>query len=120
MKKQIVKVKYIDHHTHKDDGDLFTGSDARILHYKNVGYQYEEEIRILFDASEQGRGGIAERAGESCLIAIRPEEFIQEILVSPFACNCFFESVKNETGEYNMAERVKWSKLRFVPGEPIL
>lgn len=119
MKKHIVKVKYIDHHTHNDDGELFTGSDARILHYKNVGYQYEEEIRLLFDASEQGRGGIAERAGDSCLIALQPEKFMKEILVSPFACDCFFNSVQGEMKRYSLDGRVGWSKLKFLPGTKI-
>ena len=119
MKKQIVKIRYIDHRTHEDAKKLFNISDAQILFYKNVGYRYEEEIRILFDASEQGRDGIAERAGDSCLIAINPKKIIHEILVSPFACNCFFQSVKSEAKKYNISERVKWSDLKFVPGEPV-
>lgn len=105
MKKQIVKVRYIDHRTHEDAAQLFKINDARILHYKNVGYQYEEEIRILFDASEQGRGGIAERAGDSCLIAIRPEEFIHGIVVSPLPATVFFNPCK-----------LKWENLKCLNG----
>lgn len=116
MRKQIVKIEYIDHRIHGATKDFLGINEGKILHYKNIGYRHEEEIRILFDSSEQGRGGIAEKIGEACLIPIRPQEFIQEVLVSPFACECFYDSVKDETGKYCPAVRVGWSALKFVPG----
>jgi len=119
MKKQIVKVSYIDHRTNDAAKEFLKIDDGKILHYKNVGYRHEEEIRILFDASEQGRGGIAEKTGDACIIPIRQEKLIQEILVSPFACDCFFKSVQDEMERCNLAELVKWSDLKFVPGAEV-
>lgn len=117
MKKQVVKIKYIDHRRHDDNSEMFHLRNAEILHYKNIGYEYEQEVRVIFDSSEQGREAVGEQVGESFTLKISPEKFIQEILVSPFACDCFFQSVQQEMKKYNMDERVKWSDLKFVPGE---
>lgn len=117
MKKQVVKITYIDHRRHDDFYEMFNLRNAEILHYKNIGYEYEKEVRVIFDSSEQGREAVGEQVGESFTLKIRPEKFIQEILVSPFACDCFFQSVQEEMKKYNMGDRVKWSDLKFVPGE---
>ena len=113
LPKRVVKVEYIDHHNPVNISKMIKLKKAEILHYKNVGYQYEEEIRIIFDSFYAGK-----HIEEPCVISIRPEIFIQEIIVSPFACDYFFQSVKNEAKKYNISERVKWSDLKFVPGEP--
>lgn len=120
MRKQLVKVDYIDHRKHDAAGEFLKINDGKILHYKNIGYRHEEEIRILFDSSEQGRMGIVEGIGEFSLIPIRPQEFIREILVSPFACDCFYDSVKYETRKYCPTELVGWSALKFAPGTDTL
>lgn len=116
LNKMIVKIKYIDHRQHDNYSEMFDLRNAEILHYKNIGYEYEKEIRMIFDSSEQGREAVGKKLESSCVIGIRLGKFVKEIIVSPFACDCFFKSVKNEMGKYNMAERVKWSDLKFVPG----
>ena len=116
MKKQVVKIKYIDHRRHADFYEMFKLRNAEILHYKNIGYEYEKEIRIIFDSSEPGREAVGGQIGKSFVMKIRPNIFIKEILVSPFACECFYDSVKKDMKKYNMDDRVKWSDLKFVPG----
>lgn len=117
LRKEIVKIKYIDHHNLKDREEVFPLSNLDMLCRKNFGYEYEKEVRILFDGSEQGREAIGEKLGESFFLKIRPEIFIDKILVSYRADDSFFNEIKKFTSIFNISDRVEWSKLKFVPGE---
>jgi len=121
-KKRIVKIKYIDHHQTEYQYiiDSTNPNPTNILHYKNEGYEYENEIRIIFDTYQNAETGkkAHSRLGESISIRIRPDTVIDKILISPYACKCYFDSVKKIMSEYDATSKVEWSHLKFVPGEP--
>lgn len=118
LKSQIVKVKYIDHRTMDLDKcrEHFDILPSTILHYKNIGYEYEAEVRVIFDGVEQGRPDPA-MLGETCIIRICPQNFATEIIVSPFADDWFYDLVQHEMEEFDMAAFVKWSSLKFKPSD---
>ena len=113
LKKQIVKVEYIDHRemNQKDCRKHFVIPSAKILHYKNIGYEYEGEVRVIF-GWELGCVDPA-KLGEKCTIEISPKDFVTEIVVSPFAERWFYDLVQHEMGTHKMAELVKWSALNL-------
>ena len=114
LKKQIVKVKYIDHRSEDQNiGRKFFNIKApKILHYKNIAYKYEEEVRVIFDCVESGYGDPP--AGEICPLRISPQIFVTEIIVSPFADEWFKTLVHHEMKNYKMAELVNWSNLNII------
>lgn len=118
LKSQIVKVKYIDHRTMDLDQcrEHFDIPPSTILHYKNIGYEYEAEVRVIFDGVELGRPDPA-MLGETCLIRICPQDFTTEIIVSPFADDWFYDLVQQEMEKFKMAALVQWSSLKFKPSD---
>lgn len=117
LRKEIVRIKYIDHHNPKDREEAFRLSNLDMLCRKNFGYDYEKEVRVLFDGSEPGREAIGDSLGGSFFLKIRPEIFIDRILVSYRADDSFFDEIKESTSIFNVSDRVEWSKLKFVRGE---
>ncbi|MBU0908778.1 MAG: hypothetical protein KKA54_11720 [Proteobacteria bacterium] len=123
LKKEMVKVAYIDHRTtdEKIYRDMIkTKPITKLLHYKNVGYQYEGEVRVIFYGAE-GCTGAARELGQKCYLGIKPQDFVHKILISPFADNSFFSRVKNEMELHGpeihkMSNLVEWSSLKFPPG----
>lgn len=131
--KEIVQVKYIDHRT--TDEDLkkaivnIPPFSSQILHYKNIGYKYEEEARMIFTGVETGSEEVARKLGEICAtnssqkdnitinIDIFPKEYVSGIIVSPFADQWFYDLLKHEMTAHKMADLVKWSDLKFAPGK---
>ena len=67
LPKRIVKVAYIDHRDPAYTSRMIKLDGAKILHYKNVGYKYEEEIRNIFDSFYAGK-----HIEEPCILSIRP------------------------------------------------
>lgn len=124
LKKEIVKVDYIDHRD-KDEtvwrDMLAIRPRTKLLHYKNVGYKYEGEIRVIFDGAEFGTSGAARGLGERCYLHVQPQEMIRKILISPFVDQSFFDRVKNDmemqgSELHEMSKLVEWSALKFPPG----
>ncbi len=114
--KRVVKVQYFDHNSHEDRGKMLDGRATDILHFKNIGYHYEDEIRVIFDSYQGLETGNGEsRFGESITIKIRPEEVIEEVLISPYGCTCYSDSIKKMMKEFNLETKVKWSTLKWVP-----
>lgn len=120
LRKKIVKVEYINHRTEnqEDSKKLFDIPAAWILHYKNIAYKHEEEVRVIFDCVELGRGDPSTQLGDSCTIKISPSDFAAEIIVSPFADEWFYDFIRHAMDKHKMTESVKWSNLslKFNPG----
>ncbi|MBV5327787.1 MAG: hypothetical protein JZU65_09140 [Chlorobium sp.] len=118
FKRQIVKVKYIDHRT--KEVEVFERfckmHPSEILHYKNIGYEYEAEVRVIFD-------GVKLIDTEPAMIietyttGINPQGFATEIIVAPFADDWFYDLVQHEMEEFDMAALVQWSSLKFKPSD---
>jgi hypothetical protein len=117
-KHQIVKVKYIDHRT--KELEVFERfckmHPSEILHYKNIAYEYEAEVRVIFDGV-----GLNDTEptmiSETYTIGINPQVFATEIVVSPFADDWFYDLVQHEMEEFDMAALVQWSSLKFKPSD---
>lgn len=117
LRKRMVLVDYFDHRG--KDSELSRQQNkakgAKILFLKNIGYEYEKEVRIVLDAAELGYGGVS-KIGEHCLVPVTPA-FITEIVVSPLADDWFFDLVKHESAEFGLGDAVNWSSLKFRPGK---
>lgn len=121
-KKRIVKIQYISYnqinsHTDNDTyAEMLHGQHSKILHYKNISYSNEEEVRIIFDTYQTP---IEFDLDCNLKIPIEFRPFIQKILVSPYACNCYFETVKNNMKKYGLENKVEWSSLKYTPGRQL-
>lgn len=117
--KRIIKIEYINHRDREDQQKMLNGDATDILHFKNVGYEYEGEVRVIIDSYQRVETGFNESTfGKSITIKIRPENFIEEVLISPYASKCYFDSIKKMMEEFSLETKVNWSSLKWVPGEP--
>lgn len=104
FKRQIVKVKYIDHRTKEVEVfERFCNMpSSEVLHYKNIAYEYEAEVRVIFDGVQLTDTEPA-MISETYTTGINPQDFATEIIVSPFADDWFYYLVKQEMEEFDMA-----------------
>jgi hypothetical protein len=123
LRKEMFAVDYIDYRTTDENmvREMIKSGPGKLLYYKNVGYKYEGEVRLIFDGIEQGRKAVARKIGQRCYVLIKPQDFVHKIIVSPFAGNSFFNRVKNELELHGpeiheMSNSVVWSSLKFPPG----
>lgn len=116
LNKQILQIKYIDHHDPTDCKNVLELNNFDMLCHKNVGYRHEEEVRLLFDGSQQGREAIGESLGDYFFLKINPTNFVDKIVVCYLADQSFFDNIVALATKYNLANKVCWSRLKFVPG----
>ncbi len=116
LNKQILQIKHIDHHNSEDCKNVLKLNNFDMLCHKNTGYCHEEEVRLLFDGSEPGREAFGEGLGDHFCLKISPTDFVGKIVVCYRASQSFFNKVVELATEYNLADKVCWSRLKYVPG----
>jgi hypothetical protein len=87
-----------------------------MLYHKNIGYRYEEEVRLLFDGSQPGRETFGDNLGDHFLLEINPTDIVDKIVVCYLADQSFFDDIISLATKYNLADKVCWSRLKYVPG----
>ena len=110
-KIQISEIEYIDFN--KDIIDI-SNMNYPIIH-KNKPYNYENEVRLIYqikiesnlENDSQKNSGIK---GENLSVDIN--SLIEEIIVSPFSPNWFFDVVKNVVEKYEINKKVVHSEFR--------
>ena len=122
MNKEIVSVKYIDHHAidNKLAKELLTNLISPLKH-KNLAFKYEEEVRAIYSHLHQplAWNEFNSRLGKGFDINIQPNELISRIIVSPKADRWFHTLVTDLMVGYGLSGQVERSKLHITPFEEV-
>jgi hypothetical protein len=108
---QLSEVKYIDHNT-----DLIGTNNLNyaIIH-KNISYNYENELRMIYMVKAEN--GLtydwdSEPIKSGKLINVDLNILIDEIILSPFSPNWFYDIVFDLTKKYNLNKKIRFSNLK--------
>lgn len=106
----LSEVRYVDH----EKDTIEDGSIHLPLLYKNTAYEYEKEVRLIwhYDFSKMPSVWDHEPLEKGRSIAIDINELIDEIIISPYAPEWFFENIKSLLDKYEIVKPVRYSKLR--------
>lgn len=103
-------VEYVDyhdettHHQHKEKWPCFL---------KHKSYEHEKELRAVILGKRNVDGLV-----RGIYVPINISEFVEEIIVSPYASPWFFALVKEVVGKYHLKKPVIESKLSNSPFAP--
>ena len=117
-KGNISKVEYIDHQ--KSNNDLtkeLLGSELEPLTKKNIGFAFEKEVRLIVNFFEHTGKDLLYKIGKSLRLKIQLESLIDEIIISPYESEEFYNLIKKFVEPHGLAEKVKWSMMKIPPYE---
>ena len=82
--------------------------------YKRVAYQYENEIRLIYQVAEFGNVFPWEDQPieNGIMVDVNLHELIREIVISPYAPKWFFEIVEDLCEKYKLECQVSFSELK--------
>lgn len=105
----LQKVEYIDHLKKKT---FVIGRYTDVLQYKNTAYSYEDELRIIVPAQNEGweQNPIGAR-----LPVLNLNDLVRSIVVAPEADEHFKRSVEDLCRKYELHAPVRRSKLSVIP-----
>lgn len=110
-KIQLSEVRYINHKTDFID---VNNLNYPIIH-KNTAYHFEEEVRLIHQV-EAGNGLLYdwsdEKNSNGKYIDIDLNILIDEIILSPYAPEWFFDIIKDLLEKYNLKKTIKFSDLK--------
>lgn len=106
----LSEVRYVDHE--KDTID--DGSIHLPLFYKNTAYEYEKEVRLMwqYDLTKLHLVWNHDPVENGRYIDVDIDKLINEIIISPYAPEWFYENIKSLLDKYSIDKPVKYSKLR--------
>ena len=105
----LQKVEYVDHLKKKT---FVIGRYTDTLQYKNTAYSYEDELRVIVPAQNEG--------WEDNPIGLRVpvpslDELVRSVVVAPEADRHFKQAVEDLCRKYGLQAPVRRSKLSVVP-----
>lgn len=106
----LSEVRYVDH----EKDMIEDGSIHLPLFYKNTAYEYEKEVRLMWqhDLSKINFDWDHEPREKGRYIDIDINELIDEIIISPYAPEWFYENIQSLLDKYSIHKPLKYSKLR--------
>jgi hypothetical protein len=86
------------------------------LKRKNIAFRYEQEVRLIYSHLHQplAKKDFDLKLGEGFYVDIEPYDLIHRIIVSPISDNWFHTLVADLLDNYQLSERVEWSKLHVT------
>jgi len=108
---QLSEIKYINFQKDKID---FSNANYRIIH-KNKPYNYENEIRLIHQVKPKSGfdyDWTKEENQNGKYINIDLKSLIEEIVISPFSPNWFFDIVNDIVDKYELSKKVRHSEFR--------
>jgi len=134
-KGNLLKIEYIDHQ--KPNEDLFkelSGNELAPLTKKNMGFAFEKEARLIIDFlhhpvsfyQDQDQDQDQDHCkckykyvlGEkikSLHLPICLSSLIEEIIISPYESEEFYNLIKKVVEPHGLAEKVEWSTMKTPP-----
>ncbi|PJE39455.1 MAG: hypothetical protein CUR32_12255 [Flavobacterium sp.] len=100
------EVKYVDH----EKDTIEDGSIHLPLLYKNMAYEYEKELRLMYQYEIVDLSKPPLEKGK--YIDVDIDKLIGEIIISPYAPEWFFDNIKSLLEKYSIDKPVKYSKLK--------
>lgn len=120
MKRVIEPIEYIDHHSIDQALAKELLNDLlNPLKKKNMAFEHEKEVRMIYHHLQHNSSDFEQKLGKGFIVGINRNKLINEIIISPKAEDWFFSLVKLLMVNYELSEKVKWSKLRFTPFEEV-
>ncbi|MBX3488953.1 hypothetical protein [Parvibaculum sp.] len=105
----IKKVRYVNHWRNPE---IDIRPYSNIFSYKLKAYEFEKEVRVIVDRSQEFDIDIAENGMK---IGVSLEKLLRSIVISPTAPSWFFELISATTEKYGVLTPVRRSKLTFGP-----
>lgn len=105
---QLSEIRYIDF---KKDIINIGNINFPVIH-KNRFYDYEKEIRLIHQTNLLKTDPSDEKIDNGKYISIDINELIDEIIISPYAKDWFFNIVEDLLNKYNISKTLKFSDLR--------
>lgn len=106
----LCKVDYIKHWR---DPKISIIPYSNIFRYKVVAYDFEREVRIIYDKFDQNFNKSDKETG--VLLKVRLDRLLRSIVVSPSAQPWFSDLIKDITKRYGITTPVRQSKLAVDP-----
>jgi len=109
---QLSEIKYLDY-----SSEMMPDSNTNypVIH-KHICYSYEEEIRLIFKKNPKlgfFYDWSIEKIQEGQSLKVDLDIMIDEIIISPYASNWFFELVKDISKNYKLDKPIIKSELTF-------
>lgn len=107
----VTRIRYVDHSNLNKESDPYEFSKFPMI-FKNIGFAYEDEIRLFYYLSQLPLSAVTQKFGEGFFLRINAKNIIQKILVSPLAEQSFFDNVHKLLSHSGLESRVEWSSLK--------
>lgn len=108
---QVSEIKYLDY---KKDKMKMGNMNYPIIH-KNIHYDYEKEIRLIFKVpfeSGLNYNWSKEENEYGKYIDLDIDELIDEVIISPKAPKWFYEVISNLLQTYKIEKKIRYSDLK--------
>jgi hypothetical protein len=128
-KGNLSKVEYIDHHKPNEDllKELMSTKLAPLTK-KNKGFAFEKEVRLIVDFLHHPVSFYQDQDHCKCKykyvlgekikslhLPICLSSLIEEIIISPYESEEFYNLIKKFVEPHGLAEKVKWSTMKIPP-----
>jgi hypothetical protein len=103
----ISEINYIDRKTERiSEGNIITP-----IINKSIAYNYEDEVRLIYDLKDKKYWSKAKNKN-GIKIKININELIDEIVISPFMEEWYFEIISNLLNKYELKFRITQSEFK--------